>query len=178
MAYKRMKLTQFFAAVNTEKRARGLFWRAKFGGKEFECPRCCHERYYEFKNRPEVRRCRQCEKDVRVRAGTALAHSKKPLLTWAQMLFLMMQDKRGVSALHVKRELGMASYGTVWGMLHKIRRALAHRDSRYSLKQVVELDGAEFVNQAPQRKGRRPKPPAAAEPVPPKSFPTNSPGAG
>ena len=169
MAYKKMRLTQFFATVNTEERARRMFWRAKFNGKAFECPRCHHERYYEFKARSEVRRCRQCDKNVRVRAGTALAHSKKSLLIWARMIFLMMQDKRGVSALQVKRELGMKSYGTVWGMLHKVRRALANRDERYSLSQVIELDGAEFKSQAPQRKGRRPNPPS--KPAPPSAKP-------
>jgi hypothetical protein len=72
-------------------------------------------------------------------------------------MYLMMQDKRGVSALHVQRELGLKSYGTVWGMLHKIRRALAQRDDEYTIKDTIELDGAEFKNQAPHRKGRRPK---------------------
>lgn len=157
MRYMRFKLAEFFGLVDTEKEARDLFWRAKFAGKDFECPRCHHERYYEFRNRPEVRRCRQCEKDVRVRAGTMLEHSKKPLLVWARAMFLMMQDKRGVAALHVQRELGMKSYGTVWTMLHKIRHALRQRDNQYTLSGTVELDGTSFGREAPQRKGRRPK---------------------
>jgi transposase-like protein len=157
MRYLRLKLSEFFGLVDTEEAARDLFWRAKFGGKEFECPRCFHEKFYAFTTRPEVRRCRQCDKQVRVRAGTMLEHSKKPLLVWTQVLFLMMQDKRGVSALHVQRELGLRSYGTVWGMLHKIRRALEQRDDIYKLNKQVELDGASFGREAPQRKGRRPK---------------------
>ena len=165
MGYLRLKLAEFFGLVDTEEEARDLFWRAKFGGKEFECPRCHHERFYTFSTRPEVRRCRQCDKEVRVRAGTMLEHSKKPLLVWARALFLMMQDKRGVSALHVQRELGLKSYGTIWGMLHKIRRALQQRDDVYKLHDQVELDGASFGREAPQRKGRRPKNPDAKKPV-------------
>lgn len=165
MSYKRLKLGEFFAQVSTEEQARSLFWQAKFEGRDFECPRCFHERFYEFKQRPEVRRCRQCEKDVRVRAGTMLEHSKKPLLLWARALFLMMQDKRGVAALHVQRELGMKSYGTVWTMLHKIRRALQQRDDQYKLEGVVELDGASFGREAPLRKGRRPAEPDGDRPV-------------
>jgi len=166
MDYLRLKLAEFFGLVDTEEEARDLFWRAKFGGREFECPRCCHENYYAFSTRPEVRRCRQCGKEVRVRAGTILEHSKKPLLVWARALFLMMQDKRGVSALHVQRELALKSYGTVWGMLHKIRRALEQRDERYKLYDTVELDGASFGREAPYRKGRRPKvQPNTAAPV-------------
>lgn len=159
MRYLRVKLPEFFGLVDTEEEARDLFWRAKFDGKQFECSRCCHERYYAFATRPEVRRCRQCDKEVRVRAGTMLEHSKKPLLVWARALFLMMQDKRGVSALHVQRELDLRSYATVWRMLHKIRRALEQRDESYQLNDEVELDGASFGREAPQRKGRRPKDP-------------------
>ena len=165
MAYLRLKLEEFFGLVDTEEAARDLFWRAKFGGKEFECPRCFHERFYTFSTRPEVRRCRQCDKEVRVRAGTMLEQSKMPLLVWARTLFLMMQDKRGVAALHVQRELGLKSYGTVWGMLHKIRRALQQRDGVYKLHNQVELDGASFGREAPQRKGRRPKDPTTSKPI-------------
>lgn len=157
MAYQKMKLVQFFARVNSEQRARNLFWRGKFQGKDFQCPHCQHEGFYCFNNRPEVRRCRECHRDVRVRAGTILEHSKLPLLVWARVLFLMMQDKRGVSALHVQRELGLKSYGTVWSMMHKIRRALQQRDDAYTLCGIVELDGASFGREAPQRKGRRPR---------------------
>ena len=157
MGYLRLKLAEFFGLVDTEAEARDLFWRAKFDGADFQCPRCCHEGYYSFSTRPEVRRCRQCGKEVRVRAGTILEHSKKSLLVWARAIFLMMQDKRGVSALHVQRELSLKSYGTVWGMLHKVRRALEQRDDRYKLHGTVELDGASFGREAPYRKGRRSK---------------------
>ena len=88
-----------------------------------------------------------------------------PLLVWARTLFLMMQDKRGVAALHVQRELGLKSYGTVWGMLHQIRRALQQRDGIYKLHDQVELDGASFGREAPQRKGRRPKDPTTSKPI-------------
>jgi transposase-like protein len=165
MRYIRLKLPEFFGLIDSEEQARDLFWRAKFGGKEFECPRCFHENYYGFSTRPEVRRCVQCGKNVRVRAGTMLEHSKMPMLVWARTIFLMMQDKRGVSALHVQRELAIKSYRTVWGMLHKIRRALEQRDNIYKLKEIVELDGASFERQAPQRKGRRPINPDRSKPV-------------
>lgn len=146
--YTGLKLGDFFCRVGTEEQAREFFWTAKFAGKPFECPRCCHERFYEIATRPEVRQCRQCGKQVRVRAGTALQDSKKPLLVWARAIFLMMQDKRGVSAVAAMRELGLKSYGTIWGMLHKIRRALGTRDEQYKIGHVVELDGATFKDQA------------------------------
>ena len=38
----------------------------------------------------------------------------------------------------------MRSYQTAWTILHKIRVSLLDRDSRYKLKDVIELDGATF----------------------------------
>jgi hypothetical protein len=74
--------------------------------------------------------------------------SKVPVLTWLRAIFLAMQDKRGVSALQLMRQLGLRSYATAWGMLHKIREALRQRDEGYMLKgPVVELDGARFGRQ-------------------------------
>ena len=159
MSYLHLKVAESFAAVDSEEKARDLFWKAKFGGKDFECPRCFHGRFYAFAARPEVRRCRQCEKDVRLRAGTILEHAKKPLLLWARAMLLMMQDKRGVSALQTMRELALNSYGTAWRMLHKIRRALRQRDERYVLQGLVELDGASFAREATD-KGDNPEKPS------------------
>lgn len=69
------------------------------------------------------------------------------MLTWLRAIFFAMQDKRGVSALHLMRLLGLKSYATAWGMLQKIREALRQRDDRYMLKGVVELDCAHFGKQ-------------------------------
>ncbi len=67
-----------------------------------------------------------------------------PILTWLRMIGLVMQGKRGISALELQRQLGMPSYDTVWRMLHKIRESLRQRDENYQLKEIIELDGAVF----------------------------------
>lgn len=143
MAYERLKTSEFFSRVVCEIDALEWAWRAKFGGKEFECPRCTHDRFYAYSTR-EIRECRLCNLRVRLRPGTVWAHSKLPMLIWFRALFLMIQDKRGVSALQLKRQLGMKSYGTAWKLLHKIRAALRQRDELYKLNNVIELDGAYF----------------------------------
>jgi transposase-like protein len=71
-------------------------------------------------------------------------NSKLPLLTWIRAIHFVMQGKRGVSALELKRLLGMSSYGTAWMMLMKIRKSLGDRDATYKLEGIVELDGAYF----------------------------------
>ncbi len=146
MAYKKLKTAEFFWSVSSEAKARRLVWRSKFG-EDFNCPRCGSGQFYEYRCR-EIRKCRVCETHVRLRVGTLFEHSKLPILKWLRAIYLVTQDKRGVSALHLKRQLGIGSYRTAWRMLHKIRRALKQRDSAYKLKQFIELDGAYFNNEA------------------------------
>ncbi|MBL7556616.1 MAG: IS1595 family transposase [Bdellovibrionaceae bacterium] len=63
---------------------------------------------------------------------------------WVWAIFIVMESKRGISALELKRQLGMKSYGTVWAILQKIRTALQKRDDAYKLRDIIELDGTQF----------------------------------
>jgi len=51
----------------------------------------------------------------------------------------MTTDKRGVSALLLQRQLGLARYETSWMMLHKLRRAMVNA-TREPLHGEVEVD--------------------------------------
>ena len=148
MLYERLGVSDFFERVRTEDDARALLWRARCDGKEFVCPRCSHEGFYQYECRPEIRKCRLCDLQVRLRSGTMLQNSKLPILTWVRAVFLAMQDKRGVSALQLQRELACKTYRSVWRLLHKVREALRQRDAIYKLQDVIELDGAHFGSQA------------------------------
>ncbi len=144
MNYQRMKGIEIFKEIDTEEKARQWVWKSRFAGKDFVCPQCEGESFWQHKNRPEVRECDYCRKQIRLRAGTIFRKSKIPILTWLRMIGLVMQGKRGISALELQRQLGMPSYDTVWRMLHKIRESLRQRDENYQLKEIIELDGAVF----------------------------------
>ena len=145
MPYKKMKCTNILHDLDSEEKARNWIWLAKFDGKEFRCPKCQREDYYQHKkSRGEVRECRSCHFRVRLRANTIFQNSKTPMLIWLKTICLMAQGKRGVSALELQSELGMSSYGTAWRILHKIREAVRQRDDIYKLNSVIELDGAAF----------------------------------
>jgi len=58
-----------------------------------------------------------------------------------------MQDKRGVSATQLRRQLKMRSQDTAWRLLQRIREALRQRDEMYKLTGMIELDGADFGEQ-------------------------------
>jgi len=144
MVYEAFLTDRFFSEVTTEAAAISLLWKLKFDGVEFQCSGCGGCEYYQMECRPDVRQCRSCRKQCRVRAGTVFENSKTSVLRWLRAIYFVMQGKRGVSALELMRHLGMNSYGTVWAMLHKIREALRQRDEEYKLKGQLELDGATF----------------------------------
>jgi len=142
--YQRMDGADFYEKLKTEEQAREWIWKSRFDGKDFVCTGCGSEEFYQYQCDPEVRKCRACRLQVRLRVGTLFESSNLPLLVWVRAIWWAMQGKRGISAWELKRQLKMRSYQTTWGMLHKIRRALRNRDDRYQLKQIVELDGATF----------------------------------
>ena len=90
MFYETFTAERFFTEITTEDEARALFWRSRFQGKEFECPHCQAEAFYVLRSRPEVRTCKACRRQIRLRAGTLFEASKTPLLIWAKALFYVM----------------------------------------------------------------------------------------
>ncbi len=148
MSYLKFKGMSFFKKINTEEKARNLVWKSRFNGKEFICPECGHEAFYQCHTEPEIRKCKSCKHLARLRVGTIFQHSKLPMLTWLRGIYFIMQGKRGISAIELQNRLGIGSYRTAWKMSHKIRRSLQHRDERYKLKDVIELDGSGFGNRA------------------------------
>jgi transposase-like protein len=144
MKYEKMKAVRLYREIDTEAKAREWIWSIKFGGKPFECSACHGKEFYQHKKNPEVRECKRCHREIRLRAGTIFQKSKTPLLVWVRAVYFVTKGKRGVSALELQKELEIKSYPTAWAMLHKIREAMRQRDNRYKLKNVIELDGASF----------------------------------
>ena len=145
MAYESFSTERFFTEITTEAEARTLLWRSRFQDKEFHCPRCHAEQFYALATRPEVRTCKGCRRQLRLRAGTIFESSKTSLLLWVKALFYVMQGKRGISAQELQRHLGLKSYGRVWRMLQKIRAALHHRDAGYQVGDGgIDLDAGTF----------------------------------
>jgi transposase-like protein len=144
MEYQRFKGMSFFKAVRTEDQARRLVWTSRFEGKEFVCPHCGTERYWEYACEPEIRKCRGCDSHVRLRKGTMFENSKISMLTWTRAIYFVMSSKRGVSALELQARLEIGSYRTALGLLKKIRKALLDRDAKYQLSDSIELDGSGF----------------------------------
>ena len=101
------------------------------------CPKCKGTEFYKIKTR-NVYECK-CGHQVSLTAGTIMHGSHTPLRKWFWASYLAAQDKRGVSAVRLQKELDV-SYPTAWLILHKIRHAMSERDSKYLLIGTVETD--------------------------------------
>lgn len=119
----------------------------------YKCPRCEHQEAYYHKNR-RLYQCKKCGYQVSLTAGTVFHKTRTPLRKWFWMIFLMSRQKSGISMLCMQRMLDIKSYKTVWSMGHKIRKAMADRDSMYQLGGLVEVDDAYFGGTKSGKRGR------------------------
>ena len=154
MKYQYFSAVDFFNKINCEQMAVELVWKYKIDDSEYFCPKCGRKEYYQHRNRPEIRECKHCRFQHRLRVGTIFENSKMPMLTWTRAIYFMMMGKRGISALELQRQLKIGCYQTALLMLRRIRKALFDRDEQYKLKGIIEFDGGfigrkEHNNQTP-----------------------------
>ena len=92
----------------------------------FICAGCAGRLAYQLAARPRVFECADCGRQHSVTAGTVFHRTRTPLRKWFAAAWLIGQDKRGVSALFLARELALR-YDTAWLMAHKLRHVLSER---------------------------------------------------
>ena len=104
----------------------------------FICAGCAGRLAYQLTCRPRVFECAGCGRQHSVTAGTVFHRTRTPLRKWFAAAWLIGQDKRGVSALFLARELALR-YDTAWLMAHKLRHALSERPE-FPLDGLLEID--------------------------------------
>ena len=130
-------LPELFRDYGTEAQCtKALFdWRWPTG---FCCPACHSPRYCELNTR-HLYQCNHCHHQTSLTSGTLFEYTKLPLTTWFLAIYLITQAKTGISALALKRELGV-SYNTAWLVKHKIMQAMKERDDSQPLTGTIQLD--------------------------------------
>jgi hypothetical protein len=83
--------------------------------------------------------CKRCGHQTSATAGTVMHRSKQPLTSWLLAAWLLVTDKRGLSAKGLQRGLGLSRYETAFQMLHKLRAGTVAPE-REKLKGRVEVD--------------------------------------
>lgn len=96
--------------------------------------------------------CCRCRRQTTVKAGTIFDSSKRPLTTWFLAMHRLTQSKNNVSALELKRHLGV-SYPTAWLLKHQLMQVMAEREDRRVLAGRVEIDDAYLGGERPGTAG-------------------------
>ena len=85
--------------------------------------------------------CNRCKHQRSLTSGTIFADTKLPLRIWFLAIYLLTQNKNGISALSLRRQLGV-SYNTAWLIKHKLMQVMVERDAAQSLSGNVQIDDA------------------------------------
>ena len=111
-----------------------------------KCPRCNRsEKVYELKHKPFHWVCKNDDCGKRngyrfsVITKTIFENTNYPLHIWFQVIYLMTQSKKGISALQIHRQIGSGDYRTAWYMCQRIRAAM-HDEEFPKLMGQVEVD--------------------------------------
>lgn len=141
MTYDSLNIIQFQRRFNSQEACLSALFRARWP-HGFICPHCEHNDCYRLSKRRAVQ-CSNCRRQSSITAGTLFHKTKIPLQNWFWLMFLMSQDKGGISTKRAAELLGM-HYTTVWTMMHKIRDAMSDRQENQLLSGFVEVDEAFF----------------------------------
>jgi len=146
-----MSLLEFQRKFDSEEACIQAIFNARWPNG-FRCPKCGHDDGYRLKTRRSMQ-CTSCRRQTSITSGTLFERSKTPLLNWFWLIFLMSQDKGGISAVRTAELLEM-HYATVWFMMHKIRVAMSYRLEGRTLSGLVEIDDAFFGGVCKGKQGR------------------------
>jgi transposase-like protein len=106
-----------------------------------KCPRCGNDKVYTLK-KAFYWQCRNCQKNgyrFSVITKTIFENTNYPLRTWFEVIYLMSQSKKGISALQIHRMMGSGSYKTAWYVCQRVRAAMQDEDFP-KLMGTVEVD--------------------------------------
>jgi transposase-like protein len=122
-----------------------------------KCPRCQSDNVSRIEKRNQYD-CDSCRYQFSVTAGSIFHDSHLPMWKWFAVVCLMCESKKGMSAMQIKRTLGIA-YKTAWYACHRVRAAIRSIEGADDVRFVgeVEVDetligGKERNNHASQRK--------------------------
>jgi len=152
MQQKPISLIKFQRKFSTERACQKHLFRLRWPDG-YKCPRCDHDKY-SFHSIRHLYQCKSCKYQVSLTAGTIFHKTRTPLRKWFWLIFLMGRQKSGISMLSLQRMLDIKSYRTVWIMGHKVRHAMAQRDSYYKLAGLIEMDDMYIGSKKSGKQGR------------------------
>ena len=136
-----MSLSTFFAKFGSESACEAALLRARWPDG-FVCPECGERAHSNFVvDGRRYWQCAHCRAQTTLRSGTLFHATRLPLTKWFEAIYLVTQNKNNLSALSLKRHLGVC-YRTAWRVKHKLLEAMVQREDARILTGVVFADDA------------------------------------
>ena len=136
-----MSLFEHFQQRGTEAQCEVALEQARWP-EGFGCPRCGGAAHCVLRVRTrKTFQCNACHHQTSLIAGTVFEGTKLGLRVWFLAMYLISQAKTGLSALALKRDLGV-SYPTAWLMHHKLMQSMVEREAGYLWCGDVQVDDA------------------------------------
>ena len=137
-----LSLSDFIQAYVTEEKCLAALELSRWP-EGFRCPQCGESEKFGVIHDERRKRyqCNRCRHQTTATAGTIFDSTKLPLSKWFQAIYLIAHAKNGISALEIKRQIGV-SYPTSWKIKHKLMEAMKDRDGQYFLRGIIHIDDA------------------------------------
>lgn len=134
---KGLSLRKFLETYGTEEKCQKKLYSARWP-EGYLCQKCGHNQYYDLMSR-QLYQCARCRHQCSLTSGTIFASTKLPLTTWFFGVFLITQSKEGMSALKLRRFLGI-TINAAMRMKHKLQHVMKSADDHMPLEGLVEVD--------------------------------------
>ncbi len=143
-----MNIIQIFERFPTQQDCIVHLEKARWGDKPL-CPYCGSDNTAPHRHR---HCCNPCGTSFSVTVGTIFHHTHLPLQKWFLAIMLMLNAKKGLSALQLSRDISV-NKNTAWRITMQIRKAMTQGEQRDMLTGIVEMDET-YVGGKP-RKGTK-----------------------
>lgn len=154
-----MTLNEHMKRFPDEEACKRFLFECRWPDGVVRCPRCDNENVHPVRKKPWHWQCRRCSKTgyrFSITSRTIFDNAKYRLRTFFQVLYLMLQSKKGISANQIHRMIGSGSYRTAWFMCHRLRAAM--RSGEFiKVAGQVEIDETFVGNKAENMHKRRRK---------------------
>ena len=121
--------------------------------KKIECPKCKSDKITHRKDFPKLFQCNFCNNSFSVFKDTIFEKTSTDLQKWFFAIHLVLNDKKGLSAKQLQRDLGV-TYKTVWRILHQISQAMEDKNNDDFFDTIVEIYET-YVGRKPRKSNKR-----------------------
>jgi transposase-like protein len=142
-----MNLTELNRKFNTRLKCLNYLGKMRWG-KNVTCAYCGSEETRPLKSEAGRYNCRNCKRNFSVTIDTIYQDSRLSLPKWFQVIALMLNAKKGISAKEIMRNVNV-SYKTAWYACMRVRCAMI--DNCEELQNIVEMDEA-YTGGKPRKK--------------------------